>query len=138
MTRLTLYNNPLLLGFEEVERRLDRIAKMQTEGYPPYNIEQSGDSRLRITLAVAGFSENELSIQLEDNQLVIRGRQEEGDDARDFLHRGIAARQFQRSFVLADRIEVLEAHLSNGLLHIDLEKPAPETRVRTIPITAGP
>ena len=79
-----------------------------------------------------------MSIQLEDNQLVISGRQEEGDDARNFLHRGIAARQFQRSFVLADRIEVLEAHLSNGLLHIDLEKPAPETRVRTIPITAGP
>ena len=126
-----------VLGFEEFERRLDRIAKMQTEGYPPYNIEQTGEIRLRITLAVAGFSEIELSIQLEDNQLVIRGRQEEGDDARDFLHRGIAARQFQRSFVLADGIEVLEAHLNNGLLHIDLEKPAPETRVRTIPITAG-
>ena len=138
MSRLSLFNSPLLLGFEEFERRLDRIAKMQTEGYPPYNIEQTGDSRLRITLAVAGFSENEMSIQLEDNLLVIHGRQEEGDDAHNFLHRGIAARQFQRSFVLADRIEVLEAHLSNGLLHIDLKKPAPETRVRTIPITAGP
>ena len=138
MSRLSLFNSPLLLGFEEFERRLDRIAKMQTEGYPPYNIEETGDSQIRITLAVAGFSENEMSIQLEDNQLVIRGRQEEGDDARNFLHRGIAARQFQRSFVLADRIEVLEAHLNNGLLHIDLEKPAPETRVRTIPITAGP
>ena len=137
MSRLSLFNSPLLLGFEEFERRLDRIAKMQTEGYPPYNIEQTGESRLRITLAVAGFSETELSIQLEDNQLVIRGRQEEGDDARDFLHRGIAARQFQRSFVLADGIEVTGAVLSDGLLRIDLERPLTDAKVRHIAISSG-
>ena len=138
MSRLSLFNSPLLLGFEEFESRVNRITKMQTEGYPPYNIEQTSTNQLRITLAVAGFSENELFIQLEDNQLVICGNQEDADDSRDFLHRGIAARQFQRNFILAEGIEILKAHLSGGLLHIDLEKPPPEFQVRTIPITTGP
>ena len=138
MSRLSLFNSPLLLGFEEFERRIDRITKMQTEGYPPYNIEQTSTNQLRITLAVAGFSENELFIQLEDNQLVICGNQDDGEDSRDFLHRGIAARQFQRNFILAEGIEILKAHLNGGLLQIDLEKPPPEPRVRIIPITTDP
>ena len=133
MTRISLLNSPLLLGFEQVERTLDRITKTSGEGYPPYNIEQLGDDGLRITLAVAGFTRDDLSIQLEDNQLVIRGKQQD-DQARIYLHRGIAARQFQRSFVLVDGIEVIGADLDNGLLHIDLKRPLPETRVRTIEI----
>ena len=137
MARISLFNSPLLLGFEDIERTLDRISKMQTEGYPPYNIEQVGDNQLRITLAVAGFSEEYLSIELEDNQLVIRGQQTDDQD-RVFLHRGIAARQFLRNFVLADGIEVNGAHLDNGLLHIELSRPAPESRVRKIQITGVP
>lgn len=133
MSRVSLFNSPLLLGFEDFERTLDRISKMQTEGYPPYNIEQIGENQIRITLAVAGFADEDLSIQLEDNQLVIRGRQEDDPD-RVFLHRGIAARQFQRSYVLADGIEVHGAHLDNGLLHIELSRPEPASRVRTIEI----
>ena len=136
MARVSLFNSPLLLGFEDFERTLDRISKMQTEGYPPYNIERTGANELRITLAVAGFSEADLSIRIEDNQLVIRGKQEDADD-RVFLHRGIAARQFQRSFVLADGIEVAGAQLDNGLLHVDLVRPEPESRVRTISIASG-
>lgn len=135
MSRLSLFNSPLLLGFDHFERTLDRIAKMPAEGYPPYNIEQIGDSRLRITLAVAGFSEDELSISLESNQLVVRGKQAEDADAgRTFLHRGIATRQFQRSFVLADGIEVEGAVLDNGLLSIDLLRPHEEERVRMVEI----
>ncbi len=137
MSRVSLFNSPLMLGFEDFERTLDQISKMQTEGYPPYNIEQIGDNQLRITLAVAGFSDNDLSIELEDNQLVIRGRQADDQD-RVFLHRGIAARQFQRNFVLADGIEVNGAHLDNGLLHIELARPVLESRVRTIEITSAP
>jgi HSP20 family molecular chaperone IbpA len=133
MTRISLLNSPFLLGFEQVERTLDRIAKTSGEGYPPYNIEQIGEDGLRITLAVAGFSRDDLAIQLEDNQLVIRGKQQD-DQARIYLHRGIAARQFQRSFVLVDGIEVVGADLDNGLLHIDLKRPMPEPRVRTIEI----
>jgi HSP20 family molecular chaperone IbpA len=135
MTRLSLLNSPFLLGFEQVERTLDRIAKTSGEGYPPYNIEQTSENGLRITLAVAGFGRDELSIQLEDNQLVIRGKQQDDQD-RVYLHRGIAARQFQRSFVLVDGIEVVGADLDNGLLHIDLKRPVPESRVRTIEIKA--
>ena len=136
MTRMSLFNSPLLLGFDHFERTLDRVAKMSAEGYPPYNIEQIGAARLRITLAVAGFGESDLSIRIEDNQLVVRGKQrEEGE--RLYLHRGIAARQFQRSFILADGIEVLGAELDNGLLHIDLARPEPETRVRAIEIKSG-
>jgi len=133
MTRISLLNSPFLLGFEQVERTLDRITKTSGEGYPPYNIEQIGEDGLRITLAVAGFSRDDLTIQLEDNQLVIRGKQQD-DPSRIYLHRGIAARQFQRSFVLVDGIEVVGADLDNGLLHIDLKRPIPESRVRTIEI----
>ena len=133
MSRLSLFNSPLLLGFDQFERTLDRISKAQADGYPPYNVEQTGDNRLRITLAVAGFSMNDLEVRIEDNQLVIRGKQ--GDDKdRVYLHRGIAARQFQRSFVLAEGIEVEGAWLDNGLLHVDLARPQPENRVRVVEI----
>lgn len=135
MTRLSLFSSPLLLGFDHFERTLDRIAKMPAEGYPPYNIEQVGEDRLRITLAVAGFSESDLSIDVEANQIVIRGKRGEDADAnRTFLHRGIATRQFQRSFVLADGIEVEGALLDNGLLSIDLLRPPVEECVRSIEI----
>ncbi|MBC7953495.1 MAG: Hsp20 family protein [Rhodospirillaceae bacterium] len=134
MTRLSVFNSPLLLGFDHFERVLDRVSKSQAEGYPPYNIEQTGDSGLRITLAVAGFSMDDLSVGLEDNQLIIRGHQVEEDQGRIFLHRGIAARQFQRAFVLAEGIEVKAATLDNGLLHVDLVRPRPEPRVKNIPI----
>jgi len=133
MSRLSLFNSPLLLGFDHFERTLDRIAKSGSEGYPPYNIEQIGEDSLRITLAVAGFGIDDLEIQIEDNQLVIRGKQAE-DEARVYLHRGIAARQFQRSFVLAEGIEVTGASLDNGLLSIDLKRPKAEPQVRTVPI----
>lgn len=134
MTRLSVFNSPLLLGFDQFERVLDRVAKSQSEGYPPYNIEQIGDNGLRITLAVAGFSMDDLAVGLEDNQLIIRGRQVEDEAGRIFLHRGIAARQFQRAFVLAEGIEVHSATLDNGLLHVDLVRPRPEPRVKSIPI----
>ncbi|WP_353211779.1 Hsp20 family protein [Rhodovarius sp.] len=114
---------------------LDRVQK-NSEGYPPYNIEQTGDGRLRITLAVAGFSMDDLHITQEDNQLVIRGRQRDDGDGRIFIHRGIASRQFQRAFVLAEGIDVEGAWLDNGLLHLDLKRPMPEVRVKSIPITA--
>lgn len=133
MTRMSVFNSPLLLGFDHFERALDRISKSATEGYPPYNIEQTSADGLRITLAVAGFSADALSVQIEDNQLVIRGRQAEEDD-RVYLHRGIAARQFQRTFVLAEGIEVISADLDNGLLNIDLRRPTPEVKVQTIEI----
>ena len=135
MTRLSLFNSPLLLGFDHFERTLDRVSKMSAEGYPPYNIEQIDEERLRITLAVAGFSEGDLSIRLEGNQLVVRGRHRDSGDAdRVFIHRGIATRQFQRSFVLADGIEVEAAELDNGLLNIDLRRPLAEESVRSIEI----
>ncbi len=134
MTRLSVFNSPLLLGFDHVERVLDRVSKTSPEGYPPYNIEQIGEHRLRITLAVAGFSDDDLSVTTENNQLVIRGRQCCDDAERVYLHRGIASRQFLRTFVLAEGIEVVGAHLDNGLLHIDLERPMPEPVVRQIKI----
>jgi HSP20 family molecular chaperone IbpA len=138
MTRMTLFNSPLLLGFDEIERTLDRVAKMSSDGYPPYNIEQLDEDRLRITLAVAGFSEEDLSIQREDDQLIVVGRQaQDTTDERVFLHRGIAARQFQRRFVLADGIQIEAARLNNGLLDIDLQRPKPETRIEKITIHAG-
>ncbi|WP_299391092.1 Hsp20 family protein [Pelagibius sp.] len=132
MTRLSLFNSPLLLGFEEFERAVDRISKT-ADGYPPYNVEQLAEHRLRITLAVAGFAEEDLAVQIEDNQLVIRGKQQD-DAQRNYLHRGIAARQFQRSFVLAEGIEVTAASLEMGLLHIDLERPLAQPQVRKIKI----
>jgi len=138
MTRLSLFNSPLLLGFDHFERVLDRVAKMPAEGYPPYNIEQTAENRLRITLAVAGFSEDDLSIRIEGNQLVVRGKQKENGDAdRVFIHRGIATRQFQRSFVLADGIEVEGAELDSGLLYVDLIRPLADERVRTVEIRSG-
>src|ERR1700722_3788521 len=133
MARLSLFNSPLLLGFDHFERALDRVSKVSSDGYPPYNIEQVAENALRITLAVAGFSMSDLNLTVEDNQLVVRGKQVD-DDKRLYLHRGIAARQFQRSFVLAEGIEIGGAWLDNGLLHIDLPPPPVETRVRTIEI----
>ncbi len=139
MARLSVFDSPLLLGFDHFERVLDRVAKTSHEGYPPYNIEQTGENALRITLAVAGFSMDDLNVSVEDNQLVIRGRNSDEENDRVFLHRGIASRQFQRSFVLAEGIEVRGANLDNGLLHIDLEREPPEHRARTIEInTASP
>ncbi len=133
MSRMSLLNSPLLLGFDQFERALDRVTKASSDGYPPYNIEQLGEERLRITLAVAGFGEDELSVQVEDNQLIVRGKQFDDKD-RVYLHRGIAARQFQRSFVLADGLEVSGATLDNGLLNIELKRPIPANKVRTIEI----
>jgi len=136
MSRQTIFTSPLLLGFDQVERMLDRVAKTGHEGYPPYNIEQVGEAQLRITLAVAGFERDELSITLEDNQLVIRGKQAEQTD-KVYLYRGIAARQFVRSFVLADGLEIGGANLDKGLLHIDVRRPMPSSTVRTIDIRTG-
>jgi len=137
MTKLTLGSYPHLLGFEQLERLLERTAKSGNDGYPPFNIEQTSDASYRITLAVAGFCEQDLSITVEDRQLVIRGRQKDDSADRIFMHRGIAARQFQRSFVLADGVEVGEAIMENGLLHVDLTMSRPETIVQTIQIRKG-
>jgi len=135
VTRVSMFNSPLLLGFDQLERTLDRLAK-NAEGYPPYNIERIGENGLRITLAVAGFSSDDLAIELIENQLTVRGKQTDETD-RVYLHRGIAARQFQRAFMLADDMEVTGARLDNGLLSIDLMRPHVEPRVRTIPIDSG-
>ena len=134
MTKLTLGTHPYLLGFEQLERLVERTAKTGNDGYPPYNIEQTSDRSYRITLAVAGFREEDLSITVEDRQLVIRGRQADDGQDRVFLHRGIAARQFQRSFVLAEGVDVGEAVMENGLLHVDLTRHVRETVVQTIRI----
>lgn len=134
MSRLSVFDSPLLLGFDHFERVLDRVAKTSHDGYPPYNIEQTGENALRITLAVAGFSMGDLNVTVEDNQLIVRGRNSDDESDRVFLHRGIASRQFQRSFVLAEGIEVHGAALDNGLLHIDMEREIPEPRARTIEI----
>ena len=136
MTRMTSFSSPLLLGFDAMEKTLERITK-SGDGFPPYNIERvsPGDKgeRLRIILAVAGFAESELDVAMEDNQLVIRGRQND-DEPREYLHRGIAARQFQRAFVLADGMRVIGAELKNGLLSVDLDRPEPEKLIRRINI----
>ncbi|MEL6517531.1 MAG: Hsp20 family protein [Pseudomonadota bacterium] len=134
MTKLALGSHPFLLGFEQLERLVERTAKSEGNGYPPYNIEQTSQTSYRITLAVAGFSEEDLSITIEDSQLVVRGRQADDTGDRVFLHRGIAARQFQRSFVLADGVEVAGARTENGLLHVDLHRAEPERVVQTIEI----
>ena len=134
MTKLTLGAHPYLLGFDQLERLVERTAKSGNEGYPPYNIEQTSDTSYRITLAVAGFREADLEITVEDRQLVIRGRQTDDGADRIFLHRGIAARQFQRSFVIADGVEVETAHLENGLLHVDLRRSLPERELQRIQI----
>jgi HSP20 family molecular chaperone IbpA len=129
-----VFTSPLFLGFDHLEQMLERATKNSSDGYPPYNIEQTGPAGLRITLAVAGFTMDDLQITQEDNQLVIRGRQNDDTQGRVFLHRGIAARQFQRAFVMAEGIEVKGAWLDNGLLHIDLARPLPEPKVRHIEI----
>lgn len=134
MTKISFTAHPFLLGFEQLERLVERTAKSAGEGYPPFNIEAASENAYRITLAVAGFREDDLSITVEDRQLVIRGRQAEDGSERIFLHRGIAARAFQRAFVLADGVEVAGADLEHGLLHIDLRRQAPETVVQTIRI----
>lgn len=133
MTRLSLFNSPFLLGFDDLERLLDSTAKASADGYPPYNIEQVGEDGLKITLALAGFAEEDLTVVIEDRQLIIRGKQND-DKSRTYLHRGIAARQFQRSFVLAEGIEVVAASLESGLLHVDLVRPKLEPRQRVVKI----
>ncbi|MGH1404688.1 MAG: Hsp20 family protein [Alphaproteobacteria bacterium] len=134
MTRLSLFDSPLFLGFDDFEKTIDRMRKNGAEGYPPYNIEQIGDYGLRITLAVAGFSMENLDVEVDQNQLTIRGKQQDEQD-RVYLHRGIAARQFHRNFVLADGIEVVGADLDNGLLHINLERVIPESNAVKIKIS---
>ena len=137
MTKMTLGSYPHMLGFEQLERLVERTAKSGNEGYPPYNIEQTTDRSYRISLAVAGFTEADLSVTVEDRQLVIRGRQSEEDTPRVFLHRGIGTRQFQRVFVLAEGVEVGEAVMENGLLHLDLTQSVPDSIVKTIAIKKG-
>ncbi len=136
MSKLSLGTHPFLLGFDQLERLVERTAKSDN-GYPPYNIEQIDENAFRITLAVAGFAEDDLSLTVEDRQLVVRGQQAEQEEGRVFLHRGIAARQFQRTFLLADGVEVAAAALSNGLLHVDLHRAVPERVIQSIEIKKG-
>ena len=136
MSKLTLGTHPFLLGFDQLERMVERTAKTEN-GYPPYNIEQVSENSFRITLAVAGFAEVDLSITVEDRQLVVRGKQNEDAENRIFLHRGIASRQFQRTFLLAEGVEVSGAALANGLLHLDLSRTIPESVVQNIQIKQG-
>ena len=139
MTRPVLFDSPFLLGFEHTRLLIERAAKAAAEAYPPYNVEQNDDGGVRISLAVAGFSPDQLQVSVEDRQLVVAGRREgEGRDGAAFLHRGIAARSFIRSFVLADGMEVTGAVLEHGLLHVDVARPEPKSSIRHIPIrTAG-
>jgi len=134
MARMSVFSSPLLLGFDHIERMLDQVNKTSAEGYPPYNIEKIGDHQMRISLAVAGFSDEDLSVTLEDNKLIIRGKSPPDLESRVFLHRGIASRQFTRSFVLAEGIEVLQANQENGLLHVDLEQITQESKIKEIKI----
>ena len=138
MTKLSFGSHPFLLGFEQLERLVERTAKTASEAYPPFNIEAASENHYRITLAVAGFREDDLVITVEDRQLVVRGRQADDTVERVYLHRGIAARAFQRSFVLADGVAVASAHLEHGLLHVDLRRQAPVTLVQTISIGRKP
>ncbi|WP_417427737.1 Hsp20 family protein [Kiloniella sp.] len=133
MSRLSLFNSPLMLGFEQFEQAVDMISKTASDGYPPYNVEKVSENKIRITLAVAGFSQEDMLVQIENNQLVIKGKAKSDDD-KEYLHRGIAARQFRRAFVLAEGIEVLDAKLENGLLHVDLEQPLQNIAIRSIEI----
>ena len=137
MSKLPLGTHPFLLGFDQLERLVERTAKTGNEGYPPYNIEQTSENSYRITLAVAGFAEGDLTITVENRQLVILGRQGEERGDRVYLHRGIAARQFQRTFVLADGVDVGAAIMEHGLLHIDLKRALPETVIQKIEIKKG-
>ena len=137
-TRTILFDSPFLLGFDHTRALIDRAAKAAAESYPPYNVEQLGDNAVRISLAVAGFSPDDLAITIEGRQLTIAGKRENASPDQAFLHRGIAARGFVRSFVLADGLEVEGARLEHGLLHVDLIRPEAERQVRRIPITSGP
>lgn len=137
MTRVSFASQPFLLGFDRLDKMVDRAQKAGADGYPPFNIAQHGEDTYRISLAVAGFAEADLSITVEEQQLIVRGRQDGGDEGRVFLHRGIAARPFQRAFVLAEHMEVAGASLDHGLLHIDLVRRKPETVVQTIQIKGG-
>lgn len=137
MSRITFPSHPLLLGFDHLEQLVERTARAGTDGYPPFNIEHRGPNVFRITLAVAGFREEQLSITIENRQLVVRGEQAEDGTERVYLHRGIAARQFQRVFALAEGVEVSGARLENGLLHIDVQRHEPEPHRQSIPITRG-
>ncbi len=132
--RISLFDNPFLLGFDEFERAIDRVSRSASDSYPPYNIEQVGDNDIRISIAVAGFDMDDLNVQLEHNQLIIRGKKQPDDEERIFVHRGIATRQFQRSFVLSDDIEVTGASMDNGLLNIDLHRLVSETTIQNIKI----
>lgn len=134
-TRVSLFDHPFFLGFDHFERELDRLKKT-SDGYPPYNVEQTGENALRITLAVAGFTMNDLEVEVENSHLTIRGKQQD-EDGRVYLHRGIAARQFQRSFVLADGIEITGAYLDNGLLNIEMIRRVPESKARRIDIVGA-
>lgn len=136
MTKLSLGSHSFLLGFDQLERLVERTAKAGNDAYPPFNIEQSSEHQFRITLAVAGFAEDDLGITVEDRQLVVRGKQPGDLVEREFLHRGIAARQFQKSFVMADGVDVAGAKMENGLLHIDLKRSVPKTVVQTIKINS--
>lgn len=136
-TRLSLFDSPLFLGFDHFEETFNRMRKSGADGYPPYNIEQTHENGLRISLAVAGFTMDDLDVEIEKNQLTIRGQQND-EDERIYLHRGIAARQFQRSFVLADGIKVLGAWMDNGLLHIDMEREEPKSSAEKIQIHSNP
>ena len=137
MSRVSVFNSPLLLGFDRIEQMLDSVSKASAEGYPPYNIEQSSANSLRITLAVAGFTEADLDVSVEGNELVIRGKQNDDGRERVYLHRGIASRQFQRRFLIAEGIEVEGASLRHGLLLIDLVRPEPVVHSRSIHIRTG-
>ncbi len=137
MTKMTFAAHPMLLGFEQLERMVEQATKSGSDGYPPFNIEQLGKNAYRITLAVAGFSEEDLSITVEANKLLVRGRQVPDDTARVYLHQGIARRQFQKSFILADGVEVTGAATENGLLHIDLNRAEPEKTVQNVEIRKG-
>ena len=138
MSTMTGFNSPLLLGFDHLERMLDQASRVSAEGYPPYNIEQISESILRITVAVAGFEKNELKVNLEGNQLIIRGGKSESDTEKIFIHRGIATRQFQRRFIIAEGIEVDGASIENGLLNIDLSQPISQEKSKTIEIDDKP
>ncbi len=133
MSRISVFSSPLLLGFDHLERVLDRATRSGSDGYPPYNIERTGPAELRITLAVAGFAREDLAVTVEDNQLIVRGKQTD-DGKRVFLHRGIATRQFQKAFVLADGVEIVGASIDNGLLSVDLSRPETPTPTRQIAI----
>jgi HSP20 family molecular chaperone IbpA len=134
MPRLSLFNSPFMLGFDGLERLMDGVVKNAGDSFPPYDIEHRGEHKIRITLALAGFSIDDLTVTIEQSQLIIRGQQGENEKSSTYLHRGIAARQFQRKFVLADGMDAVDAYLENGLLHIDLERPQPDESVRTIAI----